>query len=244
MKINDNIEIKKGDCTKLLEGLEDNSVNAIVTDPPYLIKYSSRYRKNKNNKFCKQIKNDDINKIENKQLIKKSLKEMFRVLKNNSAMYLFCDFKNIDFFKKEILSAGFKIKNFIIWVKNNRTAGDLTASFGHQYEILILCNKGRKEINGTRLSDVWSFKRVPSCNLVHQNQKPIDLLERCLEKHTNKNDLILDPFMGSASTGLACLNTGRKFIGFEIDDEYFNISKTRLKEAVKDKQEELFDIGA
>ena len=66
----------------------------------------------------------------------------------------------------------FKVKNMIIWKKNNWTAGDLKGQFGKQYEILFLANKVRKEINGKRFSDVWEFDKVVGKNQLHQNEKP------------------------------------------------------------------------
>lgn len=70
---------------------------------------------------------------------------------------------------------------------------------------------------------------------VHQNQKPVDLLEQCILKHSNENDVVLDPFMGSGSTGVACVNTNRDFIGFELDENYFKIAENRI-ENVEDQK--------
>lgn len=75
----------------------------------------------------------------------------------------------------------------------------------------------------------------------HPTQKPARLLERLMALVTQENALVLDPFMGSASTGVACINTGRKFIGMELDDEYFDIAKQRIEKALKEKQQNLFD---
>lgn len=74
----------------------------------------------------------------------------------------------------------------------------------------------------------------------HPTQKPVRLMERLSALVTQEGDLVLDPFMGSGSTGIACINTGRRFIGYEIDDEYFGIAKGRLEEAEKEKSKELF----
>mgnify|MGYP003091688322 FL=1 len=117
----------------------------------------------------------------------------------------------------------------IIWVKNNWTAGDLKAQFGKQYEIIFLVNKGRCLFNGKRITDVWYFDRVSGNKQVHQNQKPVDLLEQCILKHSNENDIVLDPFMGSGSTGVAGLRLNRNFIGIEIDEKYYQIAKERIE---------------
>ena len=225
------IELMHGDCLELMKDIPDGSVDLVLTDPPYLIKYKTNRRKNKNHDFCTEILNDD-----NYELISFYIKECYRILKNDTAMYMFCNCDKADFFKQELQKAGFKIKNMIIWVKNNWTAGDLKAQFGKQYEIIFLVNKGRKYFNGKRLTDIWCFDKVAGKNQQHQNQKPVDLLEQCILKHSNENEIVFDGFMGSGSTGVACVNTNRRFIGIELDDKYFEIAKQRINAAIRDKK--------
>ena len=220
----DDIKLYCDDCLNIMKQIENESIDLIVTDPPYLIKYKTNHRKNKDHDFCSEILNDD-----NEQLIIDYIRECYRILKNNTAMYMFCNCDKVDFFKKELENAGFKIKNMIIWVKNNWTAGDLKAQFGKQYEIIFLVNKGRKCFNGKRITDVWMFDRISGKKQLHQNQKPVDLLKQCILKHSDENDIIFDGFMGSGSTGVACIETGRKFIGVELDKKYFEIAKERIE---------------
>lgn len=85
-----------------------------------------------------------------------------------------------------------------------------------------------------------SAKECNNTKRVHPTQKPVDLLEYLIKTYTNEGELILDFTMGSGSTGVACINTGRKFIGIELDEKYFNIAENRIEEAVN-KKEELFD---
>jgi len=217
-------KIYNGDCLEIMEDIPDESVDLILTDPPYLINYKTNHRKNKNHDFCTPIENDN-----NPQLISSFVKESHRVLKNNSAMYIFCSPDTASFFKQE-LEKYYKIKNMIVWVKNNWTAGDLYAQFGKQYEIIFLVNKGRKIINGKRLTDVWNFSRVAGKLQLHQNQKPIELLEQCILKHSNENDLILDAFAGSGSTAIACINTNRNYLMIEKEQKYCDIINKRISE--------------
>lgn len=218
------IDLRCGDCLEVMKDIPSESIDLIVTDPPYLIKYKTNRRKNKTHDFCSEILNDD-----NYDLISNYIKQCYRIMKDNTAMYMFCNCDRVDFFKQELEKAGFKVKNMIIWVKNNHTAGDLKAQFGKQYEIIFLVNKGRCLFNGKRLTDVWNYNRVSGNKQVHQNQKPIDLLERCILKHSKDNDVVFDGFMGSGSTGVACINTNRNFIGIELDESYFNIAKERIE---------------
>ena len=222
------IDLRQGDCLEIMKDIPDGSIDLIVTDPPYLINYKTNRRKDKTHRFTKEIIGEN-----SPEVISKAIKEFYRVMKNDTALYLFCSPDKIDFFKKEV-EKYFKIKNIIIWKKNNWTAGDLYAQFGKQYEMIILANKGRAKFNGKRITDIWEFDRVSGKKQLHQNQKPINLLEQCILKHSNENDTVLDCFMGSGSTGVACINTNRNFIGIELDEDYFEIAKKRIDEAIDD----------
>ena len=226
--------IYNGDCIEVMGGIADKSIDLVVTDPPYLINYKTNHRKDKSHKFCSCIANDN-----NPELISAYIKELYRIMKDNTAGYMFCSMDKVDFFKQE-LEKYFNIKNLIVWVKNNCTAGDLKAQFGKQYELIFLFNKGRKFFNGKRLRDVWEFKRVDTRNAFHQNEKPIKLIERCILKHSDVNDVVFDGFMGGGTTGVACINTGRKFIGVEIEKDNFEISKKRIENAKRIIDNSLF----
>lgn len=218
------MELYRGDCIQVMrEHIPNESIDLIVTDPPYLIDYKTNHRKYEHD-FKTSIQNDD-----NPKMISDYIKECYRIMKKDTAMYIFCSFDKVDFFKQE-LEKYFNIKNMIIWVKNNWTAGDLEAQFGKQYEIIFLVNKGRKKINGYRLTDVWTFDRISGTNQQHQNQKPVKLIEQCITKHSNVGDVVFDGFMGSGTTGVACKNLERDFIGVEIEAQYFEMSKKRIED--------------
>ena len=216
--------IYNGDCVSGMRPLPDKCIDLVVTDPPYLMNYRTNRRKDKHHKFCREIKGDsDFGLIEN------YLKECYRVLKDDSAMYMFCNSNQIAFFIETAKDVGFKLKNIIIWVKDEHTSGDLKAAFGCQYEFILLLNKGRKFFKGHRITDVWKFDRVFWKRKLHQNQKPLALLERCIGYHSDESDVVLDGFMGSGSTAVAARNLGRNFIGWEIDKEYYDIATKRLQ---------------
>ena len=219
-------KIYNEDCIDGMKRLSDESVDLIVTDPPYLISYKTNRRVDRQHDFCSEILNDN-----NPELIENYIRECYRVLKNDAAMYMFCSSKTADIFKQNCENAGFDVKNIIVWVKNNWTAGDLEAQFGQQYEPMLLLNKGRRKFNGTRVSDVWSFPRVSEQMQLHQNQKPVELIERCILKHSDKGDVVFDGFLGSGTTAIAAINTKRYYIGFELDRRYFEICQRRIAEA-------------
>jgi len=221
------IKIYNEDCLNILPLVDSESIDLIVTDPPYLMDYKTSHRKDKSHPFCKTIKNDKKNSV-SKDVIKFAIKESYRVLKNNTAMYMFCNYLSVDFFKQEI-EKYFQIKNMIIWVKNNHTAGDLECSFGRMYEILFLLNKGNKPFNGTRIPDVWFFDRIVGNEQLHQNEKPVKLIERCIKKHSYGGDLVLDMFMGSGTTLEACKKLNRNCIGIELNKKHCDNAEKRLK---------------
>lgn len=171
-------KIYKMDCLEGMKLIADNSIDLIVTDPPYGISYKTNRRKEEH-KFKHEIVNDD-----NFDFIGEYISECYRILKDNTACFMFCSAKTLSFFQETAEKVGFVLKNTIIWDKGNWTAGDLEAQFGQQYEPLLLLNKGRKIINGKRLGDIWHFPRVPSVSLLHQNEKPINLIRQCLLTHS------------------------------------------------------------
>ena len=218
-------KIYNEDCLEGMKRISDGSVDLIVTDPPYLINYS---RHVKGHRFENKILNDN-----NPELISKYIKECYRILKNNSAMYMFTSHKTVDFFKQELENTGFNVKNMIIWDKQRQGMGDTSTVFGFQYELIFFVSKGQPKIRGKRLSDIWSFPKVVGRNQVHQNQKPIELIERCVTKHSNEGDVVFDGFMGSGTTAIAAINTNRNYIGFELDEEYYKASLNRIEEHKK-----------
>jgi len=214
-----------GDALTVLRKLPSNSVDLIITDPPYLINYKTNRRLDKDSYLSKPIANDQAS-FKRKMLF--ILKELHRVLKDNSAIYIYTSWKTIDVWKP-MVEQFFNIKNIIVWVKNNWTVGDLEAQYAQQYELVIYANKGKCPLRGKRDTDVWFFNRVPNNKLLHPNQKPVEMIKYMIEKSSDVGDVILDPFFGSGSVGVACLETGRKFIGIEIDLRYCQIAKQRLK---------------
>ena len=221
--IKDRYKLYNGDCLEIMDKLieEGVKVDCIITDPPYGMNFKSNHRKEK----YKNIKNDN-----NLDFIEDYFKKCYDVLKEDTHIYCFCSWHNIDKFKIEF-EKYFKLKNIIVWEKNNTSMGDLKGSYAPKHEFILYGHKGRRLRNGFRYADIIKANRTN--NKLHPTQKPVDLLEIFINQSTNKNEIILDGFMGSGSTGVACINTNRKFIGIELDNNYFNIAKQRIEEACK-----------
>ena len=212
-----------GDCLNYMKKIPSESIDLIVTDPPYLMDFQSNHRKRKYNK----IKNDTL---QNEKLISEYFEHCYRILKNDTAVYCFCSWHHIDIFKQEF-EKYFTLKNIIIWQKNNTSMGDLKGSYAPKYEMVLFGHKGRRLLNGFRYPDVLEFKRTN--NKLHPTEKPVDLLELFIKQSSDINDVVFDGFMGSGSTGVACINTNRNFIGIELDENYFKIAEQRLKNTIK-----------
>ena len=214
------IELWHGDCLELMKNIPDGSVDLVLTDPPYGMDFQSHRRK----EVYARIKGD-----KSLEWLDGYFAECFRTMKDNTAIYCFCNYKKIDFFKQQIEKAGFNLKNIIIWDKQRNGMGDLSTTFGYSYEFIIFASKGQPKIRGKRISDVWQFARVKPKEQTHQNQKPIDLLKQAIEKSSDEGAIVFDGFMGSGSTGVACVETGRSFIGIELAECHFKTAKERIE---------------
>jgi len=206
-----------GDCLQLLDLIPNDSVDMVLTDPPYGMAYQSGYKTTAHKPILQDVDRMDW--------LRPLAAGMHRCLAPNSAAYVFCSFHKIDLFK-QTFEQFFKVKNLLVWEKNNTSMGDLKADFAPKAEFILLLHKGRPFIRGRRDPNIFKFKRT--LNKRHPTEKPEDLCAYLISKFSDKGATILDPFMGSGTTGVACKNTGRDFIGMELDPDYFKIAKNRI----------------
>lgn len=211
------ITLLNGDCFELLKDIRSESVDMILTDPPYGMNYQSNMRTV--NKYDK-IKNDG-----NLDWLDGTVAEMYRVAKDNTAHYVFCSFHMIDKFKQS-LQKRFKVRNILVWVKNETGMGDINGDFRPVCEFIFLLHKGRRVYNGRRDPNVFHFKETGNIN--HPTEKPIDLCAYLISKFSNEGDVVLDMFMGSGSTGVAAKKMRRGFIGIELNEQYYKTAKKRI----------------
>lgn len=155
--------------------------------------------------------------------------EMKRVLKDNSCGIVFASWKNYhkDFSE---LEKYFDVKNVIVWWKHGGGIGDLKHTLSTDYELVIVCHNGKCKIRGKRDGSVWECNKVNPNKMVHPTQKPLGIIQRLIEKFSNEGDIVLDPFLGSGTTAVACVNTNRHYIGFELGKDYYDIACKRLDE--------------
>lgn len=216
-----------GDCLQELKKLDADSVDLVVTDPPYNMDYGGRGEINKLDKFA----NDNMEAEEHSKWFTKIVKECHRVLKEDTAIYVFIDFRNYARIYN-VIGEYFDIKNCIVWNKNSIGMGKC---FRFQHEFIIYAQKGKPQLDfkGRGISDVWSIDRDLRSDYTHPTQKPRSVMYKPVEYSSKEGDLVLDPFVGSGTTGIVCKELNRRFIGMEIAKKYYDIAEKRITNTIK-----------
>jgi site-specific DNA-methyltransferase (adenine-specific) len=257
--MNTNYKLYQGDCLEVMDELISLGVkfDAIITDPPFgttacrwdlvipfekmwerinkLIKLTGAVVLFGTEPFATKLRMSNFENYRYDWYWKKSKSSLYQHAKNRPmrAIENVCIFskskwghksqlkdKRMEYNPQGISSIGVKTvtKNF----NAGGVVGERPNQIGKQYEAFTGFP-----------TDVLEFKSITGKSCLHPTQKPVDLLEFLVKTYTNENDLVLDFTMGSGSTGVACLNTNRKFIGIELDEKYFNIAKDRIEELDK-----------
>lgn len=214
------------DCFELLGKLPDESIDLVVTDPPYNMGYSGRGKINEFDGFA----NDKLTPEQHTEWFDDVLAELYRVLKNNTAIYIFIDFRNYARLYG-IVDKYFDIKNCIVWDKTSIGMGQC---YRFQHEFIIYAHKGKPKLNFIKrnVSDVWHIKRANTRQYKHPTQKPVEVMALPVRYSSDAGNVVLDPFLGSGSLAVVCKDLGRHFIGAEIDKQYCEITETRLEKEI------------
>ena len=213
-----------GDCLTVLRQMEPDSVDMVITDPPYGVDYQSTRAAKENRR--EKISNDKTPFIW-------WLYDAHRVLREGGGVLCFSRWDVQQVFMDAMQIAGFTVKSVLVWDREVHGMGDLKGNFAPRYDTCIFATKGRYLLPGKRPADVIRCQRLNGAELVHPNEKPIDLLRQLVEATTVPGALILDPFAGSGSTLTAAAMTGRRYIGVELDAEYHAIAQQRALDALK-----------
>ena len=215
-------KIYQGDCLELMKQIDSESIDCIITDPPYGIDYQSARRTDKT-QWKPKIANDKVPFVW-------FLKDAFRVLKENSCLICFTRYDTENAFRQAMSWAGFTPKAQLIWDKEIHGMGDLNGDFAPQHENIIFAVKGKFKFPSTRPKTILRFQRVNPEKLLHPNEKPIKLIESLIESLTQEGNIVLDPFIGGGSVAMACKNTKRNFIGIELNSTYVEMANRRLEQ--------------
>lgn len=224
------VTLLKGDCLELMKDIPDESIDLIATDCPYHIVSGGCTNKGKGNGIFKKENASDGKLFSHNEIeFSEWLPDAFRVLKQNSHCYIMINGRNVKQLQQEAENVGFAFQNLLVWDKGNVTPNRY---YMNACEFVLMLKKGRsRTIRHPGTPSVLRYRNKVGSK-THPTEKPIELMECLIKNSTRKFDTVLDPFMGGGSTGVACANTGRRFIGMELDDWYFNVAKERLAYAL------------
>ena len=248
-----NYELLEGDCLNLLPTFAEGSVDVVWTDPPYFLSNGgSTCRSGKRVKVNKGQWDESKGLQQDYEFHHNWLSECQRVLKPDGTIWVTATHHTLFSVGFAMQELGFKILNLVTWQKPNPSPNLSCRYFTHSTEQIIWAARDEKsrhlfnyadmkaENNGKQMKTVWTFKAPSKAEKLHGDhptQKPLALVSRCLLASTSAGDLVLDPFAGSGTTGVAAVSLGRRFIGIEKDAAYRQLSQDRMTAVVHPQEE-------
>ena len=244
---NGSFSLINGDTFKVLKKIEDKTFDIIFADPPYFL--------SNNGITCSGGKMISVNKgdwdksltlKEKHSFNKRWIKECYRILKDTGTIWISGTLHNIYSIGMALEESGFKIINNITWQKTNPPPNLACKTFTHSTETILWARKDLKNVKYTfnydamkqmnankQMKDVWTTSLTKPSEKKqgkHPTQKPLEILDKIILASTKENDLILDPFCGSSTTGISAVKLGRKYIGIDNEKEYLDLSIRRYEE--------------
>ena len=236
-----NIELKLGDCNKILKKVKAKSIDMIFADPPYNLSGKTHLTV-KSGRPVPGNKGDWDMIDDYEKFTAEWMTECIRVLKDNGTIWISGTLHNHPTVGVTLKKLGMWIVNDIVWFKPNATPLLQTTRLAPSIELIWLAAKSKKyyfdyplakEINGGKqMRNMWQIN-AQRHKTKHPTEKPEILLERIISIGSKKGSRILDPFMGSGTTGVVAKALGRKFLGIESDKEYFADAQERIKNTKK-----------
>lgn len=219
------------DALELLKLIPNNSVDLILTDPPY---NTGMKKSNGKARLC-HFFNDNLSKENYQNLVITSCNEFYRVLKENKAIYIYINWRNMGLWLTELEKAGFLMKNCIVW--NKIIHGLNYQNYANTYELILFGVKGSFFPNNKPkfYKDVWDIKRkvnTENKETHHETEKLLKIVQLPILHASNKGDIVLDCFIGSGTTAVACKQLGRNFIGCDNKQEYIDLTNKRLSQQI------------
>lgn len=208
--------VVRGDTMIKLRSVKDESAQLILADPPYGIGYTSQ--------LGRKILNDEHPFIW-------WMHDAYRICKPGGGILCFTRWDVQEPFRMAIESAGFKIRSQVVWDKGGNGMGDCKTQFSPRHELAWWAIKGRFAFPAARPLSLLSVPKPPSNNRTHPTEKPVELMRQLIEATTRQGDLVVDPFTGTGASGVACVLTGRRFLGTELDGKYARIARQRIAHA-------------
>ena len=218
------MQLFKNDAVEWLSTLSNESVDLLITDPPY--ESLEKYRAIGTTTRLKQSKgsSNEWFSIFPNHRFEELLTEIYRVLKKNSHFYLFCDQETMFFIKPIAERIGFKFWKPIVW---DKVAIGMGYHYRARYEFILFFEKGKRKLKNLGIPDVLEEKRVYKG---YPTEKPVPLIETLIEQSSSVGDLIVDPFFGSGAVLLASENLEREAFGTDISDNAHRYILQRITE--------------
>lgn len=227
--------IDNTDCLEGLKAVPDGSIDLVLTDPPYFINMG--HAGSKTNARAGASEQLNTNRCFNDLAIctpffSQLFREFKRVLKEDGSFYFFTDWRGYAYYFP-LLNAELPVRNMLVWDKKSGPGSFY--SFAHELLVFGTYKPKTKKGVGTNVLRYAAFSSGAARTdgeKVHPTQKPIELISKLIEDSSELGGVVLDPFMGSGTTAVACVKTGRNYIGFEIDEGYHAIAEQRVAEAL------------
>jgi site-specific DNA-methyltransferase (adenine-specific) len=249
------ITLFQGDCREVLASLSENSIDMIFADPPYFLSNGGI--------SCKAGKIVSVNKADwdksggfdkDFEFTYNWIKSCKRILKENGTIWISGTMHNIYQIGYSLQKLNFKILNEIIWYKPNSPPNLTHKYFTHSHETIIWARKNKSKPHffnyfemkniedknsfiGKQMKSVWNIHSTPKEEKIlgkHPTQKPLELLRRIILSSTKENEIVLDPFNGSGTTGFMAKMLNRRYIGIDKEEEYLKITVKRIN-SIKNK---------
>ncbi len=217
-------QLTRGDAVDWLRTLPDESIDLVITDPPYesLEKHRAigtttrlKHSKASSNDWFEIFPNDRFPEL---------FAEVYRVLKRNTHFYLYCDAETMFVAKPLAEAAGFKFWKPLVWSKLRIGMG---YHYRAKYELILFFEKGKRKLNNLGISDIIEAQRIVGG---YPAEKPPQVSSVLVEQSSQPGELVIDPFMGSGSSGVAAISNGRHFMGNDLCAEAVDITRARLLE--------------
>jgi len=237
-------KIYQGDCIELMKQIEDDSIDLVIVDPPYNIskENDNRDRSKLNSPIMRRESplKYDFGEWDNKtreeflEFTKTWLKECCRVLKENGTIISFFNKEDISYLGWTSKDYGIRTRTILSWHKTNPVPSFRKVNYLSACEFLWIGSKGKWTFNFKQQKEMHNFFETANKSSYgetsHPTEKPLSLIKHLIEVHSNKDDLVLDCFIGSGTTALACKQLGRNFIGIEAIKEYIDMANKRLSQ--------------
>jgi DNA modification methylase len=239
-------EVRQGDALDVLRSLEPRSASAIVTDPPYCsggrteaAKKGAKEQLHRRDRDLDWFAADSMTTPGLVWLLRSVAFEAERVLVPGGSLIVFTDWRMWSNLAPAMESGGLRLQNMVVWDKGNAGCG---VGFRATHELIAHLCAGTGKFHSAMFGNVLRVPRVPSAEKDHATQKPVELMQAIVRVVAPEGGLVVDPFCGSGSTGVACLREGRRFLGVERDPAHCETARGRLSGEAE--QRNLFTPGA